>query len=99
LQNHCFIACIIAVAALQQKLCCGASSALISGSAVPAKNKAMKPGKGLNTMFLSIIRYLHSWKRYGQAVQELTNLSDRELADIGITRSDIPRLAWEHAHH
>ncbi len=49
-------------------------------------------------MLLSIVRFLQGWKRYGQAVQELANLSDRELADIGITRSDIPRLAWEHAH-
>jgi uncharacterized protein YjiS (DUF1127 family) len=46
---------------------------------------------------MSIIRYLHSWRRYGAAVKELSNLSDRELADIGITRSDIPRLAWQHA--
>lgn len=28
-------------------------------------------------------------------MKELANLSDRELADIGITRADIPRLAWE----
>ncbi len=48
-------------------------------------------------MLVSIIRFLHAWKRYGVAVQELSNLSDRELADIGIIRSDIPRLAWEHA--
>jgi uncharacterized protein YjiS (DUF1127 family) len=48
-------------------------------------------------MLLSIIRFLHAWMRYGSAVQELASLSDRELADIGITRSDIPRLAWEHA--
>jgi len=49
-------------------------------------------------MLVSIIRYLHAWKRYGVAVQELSHLSDRELADIGITRSDIPRVAWDHAH-
>jgi uncharacterized protein YjiS (DUF1127 family) len=48
-------------------------------------------------MLMSIVRYLQSWKRYGTAVQELSPLSDRELADIGITRSDIPRIAWEHA--
>ena len=48
-------------------------------------------------MLFAMIRFLHGWKRYGAAVQELSNLSDRELADIGITRSDIPRLAWEHA--
>jgi uncharacterized protein YjiS (DUF1127 family) len=48
-------------------------------------------------MLTSIIGYLQSWRRYGAAVRELANLSDRELADIGITRSDIPRLAWDHA--
>jgi uncharacterized protein YjiS (DUF1127 family) len=41
-------------------------------------------------MLLSVIHFLHAWKRYGAAVRELS-------ADIGITRSDIPRLAWEHA--
>ncbi len=49
-------------------------------------------------MLLSVIRFLHAGKRYGLAVRELSSLNDRELADIGITRSDIPRLAWEHAH-
>ena len=48
-------------------------------------------------MLSSISRFFHAWKRYGSAVRELSNLNDRELADIGITRSDIPRLAWEHA--
>jgi uncharacterized protein YjiS (DUF1127 family) len=48
-------------------------------------------------MLLSIVRYLQSWRQYGLAVQELSQLNDRELADIGITRGDIPRIAWEHA--
>ncbi len=46
----------------------------------------------------SIARLFDLWKRYGAAMDELTHLSDRELADIGITRSDIPRIAREHAH-
>jgi uncharacterized protein YjiS (DUF1127 family) len=50
-------------------------------------------------MLLSIIRFFQAWKRYGVAVDELSHLSDRELADIGITRSDIPRIAWEQARH
>jgi len=33
-------------------------------------------------MLLSIIRYFNTWKRYGVAVDELSHLSDRELADI-----------------
>jgi uncharacterized protein YjiS (DUF1127 family) len=56
---------------------------------------AVPPKKGKNTMLLSIVRFLHAWKRYGVAVDELSHLSDRELADIGITRGDIQRIAWE----
>ncbi len=48
-------------------------------------------------MLLSMIRFFRDWKRYGVAADELSHLSDRELADIGITRSDIPRIAWEQA--
>ncbi len=48
-------------------------------------------------MFASIVRLFAAWKRYDQAVQELSHLSDRELADIGITRSDIARIAKDHA--
>jgi uncharacterized protein YjiS (DUF1127 family) len=46
-------------------------------------------------MLLPIVRFIQNWKRYGLAVQELSQLSDRELADIGITRSDIARIAWD----
>lgn len=47
-------------------------------------------------MLISLIRLVQSWRQYGTAVRELSGLSDRELADIGITRSDIPHVAWEH---
>jgi len=50
-------------------------------------------------MFSSIMRRFQDWKRYGVAMQELSQLSDRELADIGITRADIPRVAWDQARH
>lgn len=36
-----------------------------------------------------------TWKRYSRTVQELEMLSNRDLADLGIARSDIPRLARE----
>jgi uncharacterized protein YjiS (DUF1127 family) len=49
-------------------------------------------------MLSPVIRFFQGWKRYGLAVQELSQLSDRELADIGITRSDIPRIAWQQLH-
>jgi len=46
-------------------------------------------------MFIAFLRYLHAWRQYGIAVRELSGLSDRELADLGMTRSDIPHIAWE----
>ena len=49
-------------------------------------------------MFASIARLFQSWKRYGDVTRELSHLSDRELSDIGITRSDIDRIAADHAH-
>lgn len=48
-------------------------------------------------MFAAIARYFRAWKRYDNAMQELSYLTDRELADIGISRCDIPRLAREHS--
>ncbi len=36
-----------------------------------------------------------SWKRYSRAMNELESLSNRDLADLGISRVDIPRLARE----
>jgi uncharacterized protein YjiS (DUF1127 family) len=48
-------------------------------------------------MFASIVRFLREWRQYNQSVSELSRLGDRELADIGISRSDIPRVAWNSA--
>ena len=48
-------------------------------------------------MLLSVIRFLQVWNRYHSSVSELSRLGDRELADIGISRSDIYRVAWDHA--
>jgi uncharacterized protein YjiS (DUF1127 family) len=51
-----------------------------------------------DTMFAALVRFLREWKRYNQSLNELSRLGDRELADIGISRSDIPRVAWNAAH-
>ena len=45
-------------------------------------------------MLTTIVRFLQSWRRYNRSLSELNRLGDRELADIGISRSDIPRVAW-----
>jgi uncharacterized protein YjiS (DUF1127 family) len=54
--------------------------------------------KGLEIMLTSIARLYQSWKRHEAVRRELSHLTDRELADIGITRSDIDRIAAEEAH-
>jgi len=47
-------------------------------------------------MLTSFIRFVQNWRQYGETVRELSNLNDRELADMGITRSDIPHIALDH---
>ena len=49
-------------------------------------------------MLTALVRFIQSWKNYNRSLNELSRLGDRELADIGISRSDIPRLAWKAAH-
>jgi uncharacterized protein YjiS (DUF1127 family) len=49
-------------------------------------------------MLVAIINFIRTWKRYNANLNELYQLGDRELADIGISRSDIPRVAWDSAN-
>ncbi|HEX5538606.1 MAG TPA: DUF1127 domain-containing protein [Methylophilaceae bacterium] len=49
-------------------------------------------------MFATIVRIINDYRRYNKNVNELNRLGDRELADIGISRSEIPRVAWQASH-
>jgi len=49
-------------------------------------------------LIAKLIRWFRMWARYQQGVRELSQLDDRELADIGISRSDIAEIAWQDAH-
>jgi len=44
-------------------------------------------------MNMSIIENFRNWRRYQRTVDELNRLSNRELADIGVSRDEIRRLA------
>lgn len=44
------------------------------------------------TSLKTISEKLAAWRRYREAVRELTQLSDRELSDIGIRRGDIEHV-------
>lgn len=41
----------------------------------------------------SVLAKLRNWKRYRETVRELSRLSDRDLADLGISRYDIDAVA------
>ena len=43
----------------------------------------------MTTPIKTITEKLNAWLRYREAVKELSQLSDRELNDIGIRRGDI----------
>lgn len=42
---------------------------------------------------MNIVRSYANWRRYRDTCSELNRLSQRELADLGIARSDIPSIA------
>ena len=44
------------------------------------------------TAFKTITEKLTAWRRYRDAVRELSQLTDRELSDIGIRRGDIETI-------
>ena len=44
------------------------------------------------TTLKTISEKLAAWRRYREAVRELSQLSDRELSDIGIRRGDIENI-------
>jgi len=48
-------------------------------------------------MFEVLKSRITTWKRYNRTITELQALTNRELADLGIARADINRIAREAA--
>ena len=44
--------------------------------------------------FWRYMNYLATWRSHRIAIKQLNQLTDKELADIGIARSDIDRMVW-----
>lgn len=40
------------------------------------------------------LKYLRTWREHRRVIKELNAMSDKDLYDIGIARSDIDRLVW-----
>jgi uncharacterized protein YjiS (DUF1127 family) len=47
----------------------------------------------MQTLVKSIAKKIEEYNRYRRTFRELSNLTNRELADIGIARCDIPNVA------
>jgi uncharacterized protein YjiS (DUF1127 family) len=45
------------------------------------------------TLLKTVSEKLSAWRRYREAIRELAALSDHELHDIGVVRSDIEFIA------
>jgi uncharacterized protein YjiS (DUF1127 family) len=86
------------MSAAQHGTCCDAPWNLILGPTKDERDDPAWPGGKVITMLVAILNFLRAWRRYNASLKELYQLGDRELADIGITRSDIPRIAWDNAH-
>ena len=46
---------------------------------------------------MGIRQTLKRWQAYQQTVRELASLDTRQLNDLGISRSDIQKIARDHA--
>jgi uncharacterized protein YjiS (DUF1127 family) len=44
---------------------------------------------------MNLARSFNNWRKYRQTVNELGRMTTRELHDLGISRSDIVRVARE----
>lgn len=49
----------------------------------------------IRNFFASIVESVEMSRRCQQTFDELDQLSDRDLADLGISRADISRIAYE----
>jgi uncharacterized protein YjiS (DUF1127 family) len=54
-------------------------------------------GSAANLLNTTIARY-EKHRIYHKTLRELTVLSSRELADLGVHRTEVKRIAWEAAY-
>jgi uncharacterized protein YjiS (DUF1127 family) len=50
------------------------------------------PSHGVGHLLSHVVEAFAAWRRRQAVLQEMAMLSDRELADIGLTRADLPRV-------
>lgn len=51
-----------------------------------------QPEGGIGKWMASFVAAFADWRRRQRVLQEMELMTDRELADIGLSRSDLPRV-------
>jgi len=59
------------------------------------ENGGFHPIQAINNFFSTVSDSFAQSKRFQRTFDELNSLSARELADLGISRSDITRIAYD----
>jgi len=54
----------------------------------------MSKKKSGMSWFWRYMNYLATWRSHRLAIKQLNQLTDKELKDIGISRSNIDRMVW-----
>lgn len=47
-----------------------------------------------NNLLVRFLRYSVMWSEHREAIKTLNRLSDKQLKDIGLNRTDIDRMVW-----
>jgi uncharacterized protein YjiS (DUF1127 family) len=85
------------IAAAQHSVFCHAEPKLYR---VQRPSYGRKAAERIASVLISrFVRLVRAWWRYNESVRELARLNDRELADIGISRSEITAIAWSSARN
>lgn len=66
----------------------------------PVRPRGDSPGshwKKVQMSILSIVHWFEAWRRYRSAVTELSQLDERDLAELGMTREEIREVARQSA--
>ena len=53
--------------------------------------------KKVQMSLMSIVHWFEAWRRYRSAVTELSQLDERDLAELGMTREEIREVARQSA--
>ncbi len=63
----------------------------------PDNSNHLQSNRGTTVFIANIVAKFQSFLRYRETVRELSKLSDRELDDLGIVRTDIANIARHYA--